>query len=76
MARARIQKENQGMEQEIGRLKEINARRKEEITDKLVWEKVCEDLQRREELKSQLEALKNVSYWIATRCLYVSIVNI
>jgi hypothetical protein len=56
-----IQKENQNLEQEIGRLTERNARRKQEITVK-VWKKVCEGWQRREELKAQLEALKNISY--------------
>ena len=61
MVRAMIQKGNQKLEQEIGRLKEINDRRKQEITVK-VWKKVCEDFQRREELKAQLEALKNISY--------------
>ena len=61
MVRAMIQKGNQKLEQEIGRLKEINDRRKQEITVK-VWKKVCEDWQRRGELKAQLEALKNVSY--------------
>lgn len=56
-----IQKGNQNLEEEIGRLKEINARRKQEIKVK-VWKRVCEDWQRRKELKAQLVTLKNVSY--------------